>query len=33
MEDWNGQRCTDFLNLIKFDEGWKIVSKVHNLHP
>ena len=28
MDDWDGLRFTDFLNLIKFDEGLKIVSKV-----
>lgn len=24
---------TDYLSLLKFDEGWKIVAKVYHAHP
>jgi len=32
-DNWTGHRFTDFLNLVKFDGEWKIVSKVFYLHP
>lgn len=30
LSNWLGMRFTDTLNLLKKDEGWKIVSKVFN---
>ncbi|TDI93056.1 MAG: hypothetical protein E2O76_17870 [Caldithrix sp.] len=24
--------CTDYLSLLKFDSGWKIVAKVYHKH-
>jgi putative lumazine-binding protein len=30
LSNWLGMRFTDTLNLLKIDEGWKIVSKVTN---
>ncbi|MBT8446218.1 MAG: nuclear transport factor 2 family protein [Gammaproteobacteria bacterium] len=32
-DNWTGHRFTDFLNLVKFDGEWKVVSKVFYLHP
>jgi len=32
-DNWTGHRFTDFVNLVKFDGEWKIVSKVFYLHP
>ena len=32
-DNWTGHRFTDFINLVKFDVHWKIVSKVFYLHP
>lgn len=28
LADWQGMRFTDFLNLVKTDQGWIIVNKV-----
>lgn len=33
VDDWTGHRFTDFMNLVKFDGEWKVVSKVFYLHP
>jgi hypothetical protein len=33
VDDWTGHRFTDFMNLVKFDGQWKVVSKVFYLHP
>ncbi len=33
IENWTGHRFTDFFNLVKIDDEWKIVSKVFYLHP
>ena len=30
LSNWLGMRFTDTLNLMKTDEGWRIVSKVFN---
>ena len=32
-DNWTGHRFTDLFNLVKFDDHWKIVSKVFYLHP
>jgi hypothetical protein len=31
-DNWTGHRFTVFLNLLKFDGQWKVVSKVFHLH-
>jgi hypothetical protein len=33
IDNWTGHRFTDFLNLVKFEGHWKIVSKVYHMHP
>ncbi len=33
VDNWTGHRFTDFMNLVKFDGQWKVVSKVFYLHP
>ncbi len=33
IDDWTGHRFTDFFNLVKIDDQWKILSKVFYLHP
>jgi hypothetical protein len=33
IDNWTGHRFTDFLNLVKVDGHWKIVSKVYHMHP
>jgi hypothetical protein len=32
IDNWSGDRFTDFFNLVKFDGHWKIVSKVFHMH-
>ena len=32
-DNWTGHRFTGFFNLLKFADGWKVVSKVFYLHP
>lgn len=31
-DDWTGLRFTDFFNLVKFGNEWKVVSKIFHLH-
>jgi len=33
VDNWTGHRFTDFFNLVKIDDQWKILSKVFYLHP
>ena len=33
VDNWTGERFTDFFNLVKIDDQWKILSKVFYLHP
>ena len=33
LENWSGQRFTDFFTLLKVDGEWKIINKVFHLHP
>ena len=32
IENWTGHRFTDFFNLLKIDDQWKIMNKVFHLH-
>jgi hypothetical protein len=32
VDDFQGSRFTDYLTLLKAEEGWKIVSKVFHNH-
>lgn len=32
LDNWTGNRFTDFLNLLKIDGKWKIMNKVFYLH-
>ncbi|MCA3575533.1 MAG: nuclear transport factor 2 family protein [Aestuariivirga sp.] len=32
VDDWTGHRFTDYFNLVKFGDQWKVVSKVFFLH-
>ncbi len=31
-DNWTGNRFTDFFNLVKVDEDWKIMNKIFHLH-
>ncbi|CAG0952194.1 hypothetical protein MTYP_00254 [Methylophilaceae bacterium] len=31
-DNWTGHRFTDFFNLLKVDDQWKIMNKVFHLH-
>lgn len=31
VEDYPGSRYTDYISLVKFDGGWKIVAKVYTV--
>jgi hypothetical protein len=31
-DNWTGHRFTDFFNLLKVDDEWKIMNKVFHLH-
>lgn len=33
VDNWTGHRFTDFFNLLKFGDDWKVVSKIFYLHP
>ena len=33
LDDWTGNRYTDFFTLLKTDGAWKITNKVFHLHP
>ncbi len=32
LDNWTGNRFTDFLNLLKVDGKWKVMNKVFYLH-
>jgi len=32
MDNWTGNRFTDFFNLLKVDGQWKVINKVFHLH-
>jgi hypothetical protein len=32
LDDWTGDRFTDFFTLLKVDGEWKIMNKVFHLH-
>lgn len=32
MDNWTGNRFTDFFNLLKVDGEWKVMNKVFHLH-
>jgi hypothetical protein len=32
IKDWAGDSYTDFLTLLKTNDGWKIVGKLFHLH-
>lgn len=32
LDNWTGNRFTDFLNLLKIDGKWKVMNKVFYLH-
>lgn len=32
-DNWTGHRFTDFFNLLKINDDWKIMNKVFYLHP
>lgn len=32
MENWHGQNFVDFHQLMKTDDGWKIVSKIYQAY-
>jgi hypothetical protein len=32
IDNWTGHRFTDYFNLVKFGDQWKVVSKVFHLH-
>jgi hypothetical protein len=32
VDNWTGHRFTDYFNLVKFGDQWKVVSKVFYLH-
>jgi len=31
-DNWTGHRFTDFFNLLKLDDQWKVMNKVFHLH-
>lgn len=32
LDNWTGNRFTDFFNLLKVDGDWKVMNKVFHLH-
>ncbi len=33
LDNWTGNRYTDFFTVLKVDGEWKIMNKVFHLHP
>lgn len=32
IDNWTGHRYTDFFNLLKVNDEWKIINKIFHLH-